>query len=279
MPLPIELMSGDVAKASEVMANFNYIMSIIGTLSTPGRTNTSTEFLLGARSNVLFTGTHDQGGFADRRFFQLGYNADYNYSPSQGVWKFNRFISGEAASALRLGDGYFSIWATSTTASGLNGVMTEVFKLKMTTGADYLYIPRSITIQGIDRPAERSNDYRLTYVPMETGVPIYDGEALSGPVGVAKKATDFGADKAAKAIQITCVAISDSGSDADLCFYKMESTPTLRNGGFQVPGIAGKETGGQGIVHLGTDEYAGEFYIYRSAPFHGVSAHVVGYWV
>jgi hypothetical protein len=286
MPIPHEFIPGEVARAAEVNDNFAYIMSILGPLSTPGRVETTTEFLMGARKNVLFTGTHDTGA-DENAFFQIGYNADWNYSAATNSWKFQRFINqgtdpnkNTAASALRLGAGSMGFWGTSSQSGNLNSSMVPVFKIQLSNSSlvdDYIYIPKSIHLQNVDEVADQLNDYRLTYVPLETPGVIYDGVPLSKS-SVAKKATDYGASRYAKAIQITCAVTADTTEDAQIKFFQMRSSPSLRYG-FQVSANAGKRASGQGIVHLGVGGYEGQFYISRDAAFDAVFAYVIGYWI
>lgn len=283
MAIPHEFISGDVARAAEVNDNFAYIMSILGPLSTPGRVETTTEFLMGARKNVLFTGTHDTG-VVGREYFQIGYNADYNYSESSASWKFQRFIqkssnptNNTAASVLRLGPGLVEILGTSSQEGNLNAELNTVFKIQLTSGDDYIFIPKSISMQIVDETADSVGDYRLTYVPLATPGVIYDGIPLN-QAATAKKATDYGVSRYAKAIQITCHVLADQAADAQIKFYQMRTSPSARYG-FIVTAMAGKRGSGQGIVHLGTDGYAGEFYVERDANFDSVSAYVMGYWL
>lgn len=287
MALPHEFIPGEVARAAEVNDNFAYIMSILGPLSTPGRVETTTEFLMGARKNVLFTGSHDTGVSDSNAFFQLGYNADWNYSASSGTWKFQRFITqttnpnkNTAASALRLGGGSMGFWGTSSQAGNLNAQMVPVFHIQLSNSAnvdDFIYVPKSIHFQNVDEAADSLSDYRLTYVPLAAPGVIYDGIPLSQST-VAKKATDYGVSRYAKAIQITVLATADVTEDAQIKFYQMRSDPSLRYG-FAISANAGKRASGQGIVHLGVGGYEGQFYISRDAAFDSVSAYVIGYWI
>lgn len=286
MPL-IELTSGDVARANDVNNNFNYVMSLLGSLSDPTRMKTTTEYLMGVRQNTLFTGTHDTGGL-DTDFFQIGYNADWNYSPTSGTWKFQRFITKAAspsadtgASALRLGPGEIDFLATSSQEGNLNSEMKSVFKIKLTStspSTDYIVVPNSIHFQNVDEEVDDELDaYRLMYTPFLSPNAIYDGQALNVAETV-KRATDYGVSSHAKAISISCHVLADAGSDAQIKFYQDRSSPSDRFG-FIVTALAGKRGSGWGIVPLGVGARMGQFYISRDANFDAVSAYVVGYWV
>ena len=71
MPLPYRFHPAEQAKASEVNANFNYIMDLLGENSTATRREPRGELLLGYQSNFLMSGESDKDDAPiGRKFFQ-----------------------------------------------------------------------------------------------------------------------------------------------------------------------------------------------------------------
>lgn len=271
---------GDVARSAEVNENFAYILSMLGQLSTPGRVKTTTEFLLGSRQNVLFTGTHDTGS-ADasgtiREYFQLGYNVDYNLV--SGSWRAQRFISNNGASALRLGDGEVSFLATNETTESLTSALQTVFRIKEQDSDAYIYVPRRISFVHNNATPDSVGDYRLTYIPIDNPVAIYGGGGFN-KAKVVKKASDFAVPSTAKMIAITCKAVASNSTDrAQIYFFRNQANPSMQHG-FVVS--MGQDRGGSGFgfVPLGTGAYEGEFYIERTHNFASITAYVSGYFL
>jgi hypothetical protein len=278
MPLPHQFVSGEIARSAEVNANFAYIMSILGNTSTPTRTNTATEFQVGARANTLLTGKHDTGSVANE-FFQMGWNADWNLV--SGKWKFARFLSNKAASAIRLGPGMFGVWLTSGTTGDLNAQMRPVFKIQATDAnpnTDYIYVPTTWSFQTYDGEARDIGDYRLNFQFLPNVSTIYSGAAGSAAAATAiKQATNFGIPYHAKAIAITS-EITGGTSAGRVRFYQKRSEQSIPYG-FTVSAAANQPASGFGFVRLGTGSYKGEFVIERTAQLAFLSAYIVGYLI
>lgn len=268
MAIPIVFIPNEQARANDLNANFAYILSIIGELSTPGRVHTTTEFLMGFRQNTLQTGTHDTGVDPNYNFFQIGYNADWNYS---STWKFTRFINNLGASAIRLGEGSFEVMTTSATTGSLDAQLRTVFKIKATTGtpnSDYIYIPKGWSMQIVDGIAGGIEDYRLTRVFLDTPKAIYENQALNTGIDVIE-ASIYDIPTFAKAIEITTDVISTSGA---LKFYQDRAVRHWKYGFVS-------RSGGSGVVQLGEGSHAGKFVIERSGPISSASAYITSYFI
>lgn len=275
MPLPHSFIPGEIARSAEVNENFAYIMSILGQLSTPGRVKTATEFQMGARANVLFTGTHDSGAAANK-FFQIGYNADFNLIST--VWKFVRFINNEGASAIRLGPSKVEFWLTSKTTGDLNAQMAPFFKAVATEtnpNADYIYVPISWSFQRYDGEARNIGDYRTMYTFLNTPATIYDGGSVKQATSHFD-ATDFGVPTHAKAVALSVEGTTGS-SVARARFYMRRTSPSGRYG-FTMAANAAARGNAWGVVPLGIDSYAHQFTIERTAPFTSLTVYLVGYY-
>lgn len=269
MGLPYIFQPGEVANAQDVNANFQFIMSIIGELSTPDRVSTISEFQLGLRSNTLLTGTHDSGA-EDFRFFQIGYNADWNFSG--GVWKFVRFDTGWGATALRLGVGGLEVFATNNDTGSLNAHMHKIFGLTADeSGGDYMFLPKSVDIRHVDREATGIQDYRLTKVFLTTPRTIFENQALNAST-VVYTATDYGVPIEAKAICVTTDVVSTSG------YLKMYAEQTSSANRHIKYGFVSRQ-GGAGDVQLGQGSKAGKFVIERTGSITSASVYVTGYLV
>ena len=209
MPLPHVMLPGEVARSSDVNDNFNYIMSIIGNLSTPSRVTSSIELQLGKRNNVLLTGAHDTGAVA-REFFQIGWNVDYNLVG--GVWKAARFLTGKGGTMLRIGEKKFEVWSTTNTTGDLNAYLKKVFSVNVTGGelTGYTFIPQQQRIQQVDRVAVDIHDYRLTTVFWRTRRALYNGIMIRKALTQHFQLINYGVPTAASGVIISVHAENGS---------------------------------------------------------------------
>lgn len=283
MALPHILIPGEVARASDVNDNFAYIMSILGPLSTPGRVATTTEFLMGARKNVLLTATMDTG-VADsagvtHRYYQIGWNADFNLV--SGAWKFARFVN-RGAGALRIGEGELTFLGTTEDTANLNSSMKTLSRLRAASTGYYWYVPNIVGFTNTDAVPTTVQEHNLTLTRFNTPVTIYDGDQLNKAV-VMKDARDFGVPSQAVAIDITCEIDSASSTTATRLRFLQARTdsgngaPSKRYGFTVTAGQQGFGSGA-GTVNLGTGAYAHRFTVERTANFDHVYAYVTGYW-
>jgi hypothetical protein len=277
MPLPFTLIPGEVARSSEVNANFDYIMSILGTASTPEQAQTATELRLGARFNALLTGTHDTGA-AGFEFFQLGWNADYNFVG--GTWKFERFIASKGASAIRLGEGSVSFLVTNAATGDLNAQMTTAMKMQSITSVsnkNYIYLPLDWSFQNQDSVSETLGDYRLTYVILDTPAVIYDG-ASAAKATTTIDVRNYGITAYAKAVVLSCEATATTSSGVRVKVYQKRQVSSSRYG-FVTACALGYHGANWGIVPIGEEPYNHQIVIERTAQLAALSMYIVGYLV
>lgn len=265
---------GEQAKANELNSNFNEIMDILGPLSTPDRVRTTSEFTMGARQNTLFTGSHDTGP-SSLRFFQIGYNADWEFS--NGKWRFSRFVSGMGGSAIRLGEGNIEFMVTNKTTENFNTAMESAMRIVDNAADNYVFLNKSYHFQIVDEPADSIGDYRLTYVPLNNPTAIYDGQSVNAGVEV-KRGTNYGASQYAKAITIQGWGRASGAAAATLRVYQERDQRSYRRGVTMYCDL-GARGNISGFVALGEGAYEDRFVVDRSSGFQEVSLYVVGYWI
>lgn len=264
--IPHVFLPNEQAEANKVNENFTYILSLLGELSTPERVQTLTEYLMGFRQNTLLTGTHDTGasGF---KFFQIGYNADWNFTG--GEWKFSRFISNEEASALRLGAGFFEIHLTSATKGSLNSQLNKVLSIKAAqTGDDYVFLSRGFNIKGVETSSETLDNYRTTQTFFANPKTIYNAQSLQKGITVFK-ASDYSVPSQAVTVILSTDLVT---TDGHFRCYQERSDRHWKYGFVS-------RDGGQGIVPLGSGTHAGKFVVERTGSISEGSIYVVGYGV
>ena len=219
------------------------------------------------------TGTHDTGA-AGRKFFQIGWNADWNFT--NGAWRFVRFIQGEAATVIRLGEDGFSVYTTQDTNGDLGGPLeSPAFTVRRTNTSKHVYIPEDTNITRVDSGTMTLGEFRLTYVPFSSPKTLREGAWGAG--SESKDAKNFGVPTSAKAISISCEVTAGSNA-ARIRFMQRRSSPTFKYG-FSVTAPANGIGSGSGIVPLGEGSNAIDFTIERTASFNTVNAYITGYWV
>jgi len=275
MGVPFKFHPAEQAKSSEINANFNYIMNILGDTSTTDRLTTTAELRLGYQGNMLMSGENDKSNSpTSRKFFQLGWNADWNLV--SGKWTLARFIEGEPATVMRMGYYGFDFMTTSTTGGNLSGQLEPVVAIRATTGEDYVYIKNSFHIQNNDRTAVNLQDYRLTYVPLDPPAAIYNGVALSTQ-DTSRDVRTLGVSSNAKMVKISIEAQAGP-QDAYIRFVKNQSTVD-RSSGFTMHAQANKWNSMIGDVRFGTGANAYEIKIVRVNTFTTAFAYILGYYV
>lgn len=276
MPLPYTFLSGKIAKSSEVNANFNYVMDLLGQLSVPGSIQQLGEFKLGPRALALFTAAQDTGPDADAHF-QLAWNVNWNKVGS--TWRFDRRIANNPATAVRIGKSGLEVKTTSATSGDLNNQITTILRLVATTGEDRLYLKDDVHIQNHDGTARTIQDYRLTTVFLENPIPIYANKWV-GKGTTIFNAYNLGVPSHAKGIKVYqhVTATWDSGAGMHI-YMRRPAEPTALNmfRGTIAHAPPGHRTGSQGDVPLGRGALAGDFVVYRTANFALANVYIVGY--
>lgn len=282
MPLPFSFISGEVARSSQVNANFNYIMDIIGQLSTPGSIASLGEFKLGPRMMALFSAAQDTGPDATA-FFQLAWNVNYNKVGT--VWRYDRRITNNPATTLRIGKQGLEVLTTSAPTGDLNNQLTKVMGITAVHhGEDRMFVKDDLHLQNYDGTARTIQDYRQTFVALENPIPIYHNKSV--PKGTTVfNAYNLGVPAHAKSVQIYMhvTAFGDSGAgmhayqrrsggSTHLNFFRGFVTHATKDSGL------GMRAGAQGIVPLGMGAVRGDFVIHRTAPFYTTYVYIMGYW-
>lgn len=285
MPLPFQFISGEVARSAHVNANFNYVMDIIGQLSSPGSIATLGEFKLGSRMLALFSAAQDTGP-DELAFFQLAWNV--NYSKVGNVWRYDRKIPNQPATAIKVGRDGLSVVATGYSTGDLNNQMVPW--LHMTSQNQYgsdanrLYIHPSFHIQNHDGQARTIQDYRTTLTMLENPIKIYHNQWL--PYGTTVfNAYNMGIPRNAVYIQVYMHVTSTGNSGAGMHAYMRREGGSSALDYFRgfithaakADGI-GHRGGSQGTVPLGRGSVAGDFVIHRTAAMERADVYICGYW-
>ena len=274
MTVPYIFYPNQKARSSEVNRNFQYIMQLIGTVVGDDRLKPPREFIMGARSNVLLSGAADTGN-PPYKYFQLSWNGNW-YRDVDNSWKWERFINGENATAIRIGQDGFSVLTTSATTGALNSQMKTAFKVQATTGEDRVVLGENWHIQRYDGLARDIQDYRLTYTILAQPISINENTSLSAGSTV-YTATSLGLPAATKAIQISAYVTATGGTSQLWCYQ--ERSPRNKKWGFGVVAPSSGPGAGQGVVPLGTGALAGKFVVHRLGNFSEANIFIVGYYV
>lgn len=279
MPLPYTFISGDIARSAEVNANFQYIMDILGHLSTPETVQGLGQYVLGPRKLAYLSASQDLGPDANA-FLQISWNT--TWSNVSGSWKFGRILVSTPASALRIGLKGAEFLTTSATSGDLNAQLTKIWGLRATTGEDFMYLKDDVHVQNVDTPATTIQGYRLTTVFLETPIKIYDGPVGQGSTVI--NVNTLGIPVHAKGVKIYAHVTAGASSGAGMHFYQKRSnavTDLDRARGFVVHGYsantASGRSGGQGDVPTGQVAHQGQIVIERTASFALAKVYIMGY--
>jgi hypothetical protein len=274
-----QFVNGDIARSAEVNANFEYIMDIIGQLSTPGSIEGQGQFVLGPRATALFTAKQDTGPDA-QAFAQYSWNTRFQLV--SGAWKFDRVVSNNPASAIRVGKNGLEFLTTSATSGDLNSQMTKVFGVRATAAADYMFVKNDLHIQGVDATADEVQDYRLTPVFLSTPIVVYNGWVGAGSTVL--NAHTLGVPSHALGVILYTHLTPSASSGAGMHFYPKRAnavTDVDRARGFVIAGYSGNtatgRVGGQGMVPLGSGGNKGQFVVERTAAFELAKVYITGY--
>ena len=281
MGLPYTLVSGEIAKAAEVNANFSYIMDIIGQLSTPGSITQLGEFKVGPRMLALFSGAQDTGP-DNLAFFQLGWNINYNKVGS--TWRYDRRIANNPATTLRIGKKGLEVLTTSATSGDLNNQLSKVMGITATAGEDRMFLKDDVHVQNYDGTARTIQDYRLTTVLLENPIPIYSNKYVPKGTSIFN-AYNLGVPNHAQAILVYMHVTAANYSGAGMHAYMRRSGGDTSKNLFRgfvthaaiTGGGLGMRAGSQGIVPLGRGAVKGDFVIYRTSTFELANVYIMGY--
>jgi hypothetical protein len=280
MPLPYTFISGELARSAHVNANFNYVMDIIGQLSSPGSIAALGEFKLGSRMLALFSAAQDTGP-NELAFFQLAWNVNYNKVGS--TWRYDRKIPNQPATSVKIGRDGLAVLTTSSITGDLNNQLTKVLGVTATTTSDRMYLKKDLHIQNYDGLARNIQDYRLTTTFLETPIPIYANKWLAKGTTVFN-AHNMGVPAEAQAILVYMHITSTGNSGAGMHAYQRRAGGGDALNYFRgfvthaakADGI-GHRAGSQGMVPLGRGAVKGDFVIYRTATMELANVYIMGY--
>lgn len=284
MSVPYKFRSGEVARAQEINANFQYISTLLGTLSSSGKLSPPGELVLGPRGTAMFTNRQDTGADGNR-YLQIGWNTDWIDSGSKG-FLFERILINNPATALRIGADGVTVRSTSKTTGNLNSQMVVRFKLWTVDTASYIYLEDGLRFTSQNRVPQNLEEERLTYVILNRPRPIYNKVSVKQGSSTAT-AYDYGIPKHARAIEVRAHVTATWVSGAGLLIYQRASPGgTIKEKGMVAHATWtshagtrwGMRTGASGIVPLGEGPYAGQFVIERTASFEEAIVHIVGYY-
>lgn len=279
MTVPYIFYPQQKARSHEINRNFQQIMQILGTVVSEDRLTTPREFLMGKRENAILSSSHDTGN-PGYKYFQISWNADWARDPGNpSQWLFSRIVSGENATAIRVGEEGFEVVGTSSVAGELSSQMKTMFKVQATTGEDRVVIGENWHIQRYDGLARDIQDYRLTYTIMTQPISIYEGVSLTDGERVFD-ARSLGIPKAAKAIQLSGFSRGQPGTGTMIMLCYQERSPRNKKWGFGMACGDGGWAMGQGVVPLGEGAYEGKFVVKTyEGHFAEANLFIVGYYV
>jgi hypothetical protein len=275
MSIPHIFESGDIASSAEVNENFDHLSDIVGNSSDSSELALPGSIMIGPRANVQITAESDTA-YGDDSYVQIGWNTELYFSG--GVWNVRRFNADEVANALRVGRYGLEFYGTSNISGSLNSRLNKMFGVRAVSGSDRVFIKSDVHIQGFDDAPNSLSDYRLTYVPFDNPVALYEGVVIHKATKN-RVAANWSVPEHAVAIQMVAyVRANSTDNNCRLTLMRAEAEPTIGSG-FGVVVQADHEAYGEGIVHLGTEgTNLGRFLEVRSHNFAEASLFVKGYW-
>lgn len=276
MPIPYKFNPGEIAASSEVNANFEYIMGILGSSSSPARMLPSADIVLGPRSNFQISASADSAANSTKSYGHIGWNAELYLVGS--TWKLRRFHDGEPAHFVRLGKAGIGFYSSSRTTGDLNTQATLMANIGATQSngdRDWFFVRDSFTTSNAS-PTEHE-DIRSTYVPFTTPKTVYEGSNI-GVATLHRLAANYGVPEQACAIQLSFEAKA-GGSDATILFTRTMNSLHQKYG-FKVCQKSNTVAAGSGIVTLGmSGSHTGKFSEVRSQSWTSASLYILGYYI
>lgn len=286
MPL-ITFKRDTIAKAEEVNANNQYLLSLIGEDSTEDRTVRG-EYQFGPRRTGLISAQQDTGHAANR-YLQVSWNADWEWVQSAGGWQWIRTLTNNPATSLRVGADGVTVLTTAQTTGNINSQLRNVFHIRPETGTvngGGIYIPSDWHFQHYDAPARTMQDYRLTYTPLDSPRLVFDGAYFNRALTLTRSAWDYGIPHDAKCVSFSAHVTATNYSGSAFRVYQESSQRNWWAGmivhaplGVSNAGATGQRAGGWGVVPLGTGAHRGKFVIQTTAAFESVYLVITGYWL
>lgn len=275
MTKPNTFVPGTTAESAKVNENFDYVDSVLGTTSSATAFRPPKSIQLGPRKNVNITAERDTSTGADS-YVEFAWNAEAYLT--SGVWKVRRFLSDNTAGLWRLGKDGFDVLGTSTTSGDLNAQIEKYFGVDWSGGEERVYIKSTAHITKKDGAATGIQDYRLTYVPLNTPQTVRNNVTLNSGT-TTFTASNYGVDASAVAIEVVA-AMKTSSSSADWRIMQAASSSSLSwHTGLILQAEANGRQSVSGTVHLGRGSYAGKFVEQRSSTVYSAYLVIKGYWL
>jgi hypothetical protein len=277
MPLPYQFVSGEIARSAQVNANFEYIMDMLGQLSTPDRIQPLGEFIMGPRKTALLSGAHDTGP-TNYRFYQISWNADWNKVGTE--YAYVRILPNLNAAAFRLGERGFDVFMTSKTTGDLNSQMLSVFRVT----DKIVFLPDATHI--VNKSAYANiQDYRSTTVLLNNPTPLFSLNHGMSRGTTVRDVYGYNVPSHAHAVILSVEIKAVNGASAGITFYKnqtggVEELNRMRGFSLYAPVTGtglGQWAGGQGIVQVGMGAQAGEIVIHRTGALAIANICIIGY--
>lgn len=275
MPLPYRFLGGEIAKSSEVNANFDYVMNTIGQLSGPSGIVMLGQFQFGPRGTGLLTAAQDTAS-AENSHLQLAWNVDW--AEVNGVWQFRRRINGGRGASLRLGHDGLEFFHTHEQFADMNSTMQKFFRVGFQTYEKIFYLAPDLHFQNNDGNAVNVESYRLMTVFLDAPIAIYNGGRV-GKGTTIFNALNLGVPSSAKGLLVQMTVYASRQSDANIYLYQQRPNQDNLRAVRGLTAIAprGSGTSVQGLVPLGTDAVWGNFVSERTAEFSNAYVYIIGY--
>lgn len=276
--MPHQFISGEIARSAQVNANFQYLMEMLGQMSTPGQIQPFGSFVMGPRQTATLSAAQDTGAAADS-FFQISWNASWTKPSTSYV--FTRKLANLGGTALRIGLRGLELLATKDKSGDLTKQMVPIFRVWVEDAGKFLMIPHDMAISQGNHPPARLEDRRLTVVFLENPIAIYSNRQIN--MGTTTyNARNFGISAKAQGIIIRAHVTAGSDSGAGMYIYRTDGNNINRGmvAHATITGTGmGMRTGTQGMVPLGQGSNAGEFTIQRTQYFELANVHIMGYLI
>lgn len=275
MTKPNTFAPGTTAESAKVNENFDYFDSVLGTTSSANALRPPKSIQIGPRKNVNITAERDTSTGADS-FVEFSWNAEAYLS--SGIWKVRRFLSNNTAGLWRLGKDGFNVWGTSATSGDLNAQIAKYFGVDWSDGEERVFIKSTAHITNKDGAASGIQDYRLTYVPLNTPQTVRNNVTLNSG-STTFTATNYGVDASAVAIEVVAAMKTNSSSASWRIMQANSSSNLSWYTGLILQSEAHGRQSVSGTVHLGRGSYAGKFVEKRSSTIYESYLVIKGYWL
>lgn len=164
--------SGDVILSTEVNANFTALAQVVGTTSTSQLLSLPGKLALGERDGATISALTDKAS-ASTGYLHLGWNAT-EVTDGSGNVKLNRVGNlSDGSTVVRVGSEGLAVLGTASATSDLS-TMPTLFAIRKNEG---VFINSALSFTQAAQP-NSIDDYRLTFVPLNTPVNILTTDTI-----------------------------------------------------------------------------------------------------